>query len=124
MAYVNQLFPNPKLLHGLKRKIHWPTQIVSNGSSEFRINKQDAPRREWVWQPRAMTTADLNAIYDFLLARNMQLDSFKFYCPKEKAYYHVRLNQSSIDSILEAFDTSNNALVETMGDISLIEVFE
>jgi hypothetical protein len=54
----------------------------------------------------------------------MQLDSFNFFCPKEKAYYHVRLNQASIDSILEAFDTSNNVLVETMGDISLIEVFE
>lgn len=124
MAFKNELFPNPKLLHGLKKKYFWPTQVVTNGSVEYRITKQSAPRREWLWQARAMSKVDIDVIILFLRDKKMMLDSFRFYCPFEKQEFHVRFNQNTIESNIEAMNSDGEVIYSTLSDFSLIEVFE
>lgn len=124
MAFEDILFPNPKLIHGLKRRFDWPCQIVSNGSSEYRITKQDSPRKIWIWQARSLSSIELREIYDFLIARKMATNSFRFLCPFDKIEYHVRLYQTNIEETAEYLDINNNIVYENMSDISLIEVFE
>lgn len=123
MAFQNILFPNPKLLHGLKKEVIQQTKIISNGNTEFRLSKND-PRRRWVWPSRAMSEADKNAIVNFMKSVDFSLDSFRFYDPFEKTEVHVRFDMASISFSAEAFDTNNNVTYVGLSDIILLEVFE
>ena len=124
MAYQAILFPNPKLVHGLKKEIIQPSTIVTNGSVEYRILKMQNPRRRWVWQGRAMSNVDKEAIISFANSVDMALDSFRFYDPFDKVEYHCRFDQASISFKAELMDSSDNITYVTLDDIALIQVFE
>lgn len=123
MAYQNVLFPNPKLVHGLTKEIGTTTKVISNGNTEYRIQKNN-PRRRWTWQSRTISKADRDAIITFMNSVNFGLDSFRFYCPIDKVEYHVRFDSSANTSVVEAMDTSGNVTYTTIGDIVLVQVFE
>lgn len=124
MAYQAILFPNPGLIHGLKKEIIQATTIVTNGNTEYRISKMANPRRRWTWQARAISNADKTAIVSFASTVDMALDSFRFYDPFDKIEYHVRFDQASLSFTAEAMDTSDNITYVTFDDINLIQVFE
>lgn len=124
MAYQNILFPNPKLIHGLKKETIKQTKIVSNGNTEFRISKNANFRQRWVWPARAMSQADINAIIAFADTVDMAKDSFNFYCPVKKQNFKVRFEDASIQFTVEAINTSSTVIYSTISDITLIEVFE
>lgn len=82
MAFVNQLFPNPKLIHDLERKIGASTTIIGNGNREYRLQKEANYRTRWKWPQRAMLSTDAQAISTFMSeVANFGLNSFKFKDP-------------------------------------------
>lgn len=86
MAFVDQLFPNPRLIHDLERTIGATTIITGNGNREYRIQKQQNYNTAWRWPSRAMYSADAQAIADFYAeVANFGLYSFKFKDP----YYNT-----------------------------------
>ena len=124
MAYQNILFPNPKLIHGLQKEVVKQTKIITNGNKEFRINKQANFRQRWTWPARAMSQTDIDAIVTFADTVDMALDSFNFYCPIKKQTFKVRFEDASVSMTVEALSSNNSVIYSTIGDISLIEVFE
>jgi hypothetical protein len=123
MAFQNVLFPNPKLIHGLKKEFAQQTKIISNGNAEYRISKNQM-RRIWTWPARNISATEWQALVTFMSSVNFSLDSFRFYCPLKKQEYHVRFDMASFSTTAEAFDTSNTVVGVNMGDIVLIQVFE
>lgn len=123
MAFQNILFPNPKLIHGLKKEIIQGTKIISNGNTEYRLSKND-PRRRWIWPSRAMSNTDKEAIVNFVKSVDMSLDSFRFYDPFEKTEIHVRFDMAAISFTAEVLDSTNSIVYVNISDIALIEVFE
>lgn len=92
MAFVNSLFPNPKLVHDLQRAIAQPTTIVSNGSAEFRINKLANYRITWKWPSRLIKVEDRKAIATFYSdTAQGGLYSFKFKDPDLNAWNNTAL---------------------------------
>lgn len=82
MAFVNQLFPNPKLIHDLDRRIGAPTTIIGNGNREYRLQKEANYRTRWKWPSRAMLSTDAQTIALFVSeVANFGLNSFKFKDP-------------------------------------------
>lgn len=124
MAYQNILFPNPKLIHGLKKEHVKVTKIVSNGNIEYRISKQTNFRQRWTWPARVVLQTEINALLTFIDQVDMAKDSFNFYCPVAKQTYKARFENASFDFSVDALTTGNDALAGTIGDIVLIEVFE
>lgn len=87
MAFVNALFPNPKLIHGLQRSGAQPTTIVSNGSAEFRLNKLANYRITWKWPSRLIKAEDRKTIATFFSdTAQGGLYSFKFLDPDLNAW--------------------------------------
>ena len=84
--FVNQLFPNPKLIHDLERGIGAYTTIISNGNREYRLQKESNYRTHWKWPSRAMKSTDAQDISAFMSeVANFGLNSFKFKDP----YYNT-----------------------------------
>ena len=87
MAFVNVLFPNPKLIHGLQRSSNQPTTIVTNGAAEFRLNKLSNYRITWKWPSRLIKAEDRKAIAIFFSdTAQGGLYSFKFLDPDLNAW--------------------------------------
>jgi len=197
MAFVNELFPNLKLIHGLQKSVVLPTSIVGNSSKEYRIRKLTNYRSQWVWPSRSMLAEDREALLQFYSeVASFSLNSFKFKCPVDNqwnltpllytgsanqfylttrgtggthpvyhlggdivvrngatpvsytqtvvngnpvitvpgytsninisgTYYHAaRFDQSTLGWTMEALASDNSSLIDSLGDISLIEVFE
>jgi hypothetical protein len=124
MAFQNILFPSPKLIHSLKKEIAQLTQIVTNGTTEYRISKTPDQRARWTYPQRTLLDADKKAIIDFAKSVNMQLDSFRYFCPIEKQEFHVRFDQTMISYSVEALNLDNSVAVVNISDIVLIQVYE
>ena len=124
MAYQNILFPNPKLIHGIKKEYVKVTKIVSNGNIEYRISKNAQFRQRWTWPSRVMLQTDIDALIAFVDQVDMAKDSFNFYCPIKKQTYKVRFEDAKFEFSVDALNVNNDALAGTIGDITLIEVFE
>lgn len=196
MAFVNQLFPNPRLIHDLEVDIGSATTIIGNGNIEYRIQKQANYRTRWKWPSRAMLSTDSQDIARFVSEiANFSLNSFKFEDPygstwletpllytgvgtsyylttqgnvnthpifhlapsvtvklngvatsftrsnangvpvitvpslgtvtiTGKFYYAARLDQANFSRVMSALNTDNGPLADTIGDITLAEVFE
>lgn len=95
MAFENVLFPNPGLIHGLRRERMQATNIVSNGNTEYRIQKMAHYRVRLTWPARAMTSANKETIADFFANRNMSLTSFKVKDPFLAAWANTKLTWSN-----------------------------
>lgn len=199
MAFVNTLFPNPRLIHDLQVGFARPNTIVGNSFSEYRISKQRNHRNTWTWPSRAMLSTDRTAIENFIKdTAQFSQNSFKFQAPNSSRwtltplqwagsanlfkltergiddhpvfhlhtnvsvaiggvgaafaarsiyngipviavtgasaasavtisgtfFYAVRLNQADFAFGMTALDVTNRPYADTIGDISLIEVFE
>ena len=196
MAFVNQLFPNPRLIHDLQRTIGASTVINSNGNIEYRIQKEANYRTRWSWPSRTMLATDAQGIADFLAeTASFGLYSFKFKDPYYNTwvetpllytgtgtkyyvtmkgsgdthpifhlggdivvkrngvvttytfavvngvpmievpstgtitisgtfYFAVRLENPQFSQTIAALTVSNSPYADTIGDISLVEVFE
>lgn len=196
MAFVDQLFPNPRLIHDLEVVVASPTLIVQNGNKEYRIRKQANYRYGWRWPERAMMSTDAQEIARFITEiANFSENSFRFKDPYynywsnvQLAYtgsgtryylttrgvldthpvfhigndvivtvdgspvaftkqivdgqpviqvptngtvritgtffYAARINQADFTRTMSALTGTNGPLVDTIGDIDLIEVFE
>jgi hypothetical protein len=123
MAYQNVNYPTPKLIHGIKKGVFKPTIIVSNGYSEYRLQRQSALRYRWTIPGTIMNTSDINALTTFLSGINIGLDSFNFTCPKDGISYKVRFDGAGIETVFEALNSSNVPVIESIGDIVLVQVF-
>ncbi len=97
MAFVNQLFPNYPMIHGLGKTIINPVDIVSNGNIEYRVKRQVHERFEWSLPSQTMTNVQKEDIKSFLTQRNSALDSFKFIDPDAAAWDNARLPFASGD---------------------------
>ena len=194
MAFVNSLFPNPKLIHDLEVFIGAETDIVSNSNREYRLQKQQHYRTRWRWPSRAMLSTEATTIANFLAnTARFSLNSFKFKDPylhtwnlhpltysgsanryiltapngahpiyhydadvvvrlngtptaatkviiddvpmvqlpstgtvtiSGTFFYAARLDQPDFARIMTALNSNNGALADTIGDVSLVEVFE
>lgn len=91
--FVNQLFPNPKLLHDVERSIGAPTTIISNGNREYRLQKDSNYRTHWKWPGRAMLSTEAKAIGIFMSeVANFGLNSFKFLDPYYNTWSNTQLS--------------------------------
>lgn len=82
MAFVNQLFPNPKLIHGLRKSYESPVLIVGNNQVEYRIRKLANYRTSWTWPARMILSSDREALTSFYSeVAAFSLNSFKFKDP-------------------------------------------
>lgn len=80
--FVNQLFPNPKLIHGLQKSYTSPVMIVGNTQVEYRIKKLANYRTAWTWPARLMLQSDRIAISAFYTdVAAFSLNSFLFKDP-------------------------------------------
>lgn len=80
--YVDTLFPNLKLIHGMQKSIQRPTVIVGNLNTEYRLTKISNFRTTWTWPSRAMLASDRKALATFYTdVANFALNSFKFKDP-------------------------------------------
>lgn len=198
MAFINSIFPTPKLIHDTQVSTNMPTTIVGNNFTEYRITKLRHHRKTWSFPSRAMLSTDRRALEQFIqdTARYSQ-NSFKFRDPDRNNwnlvqlqwaglsnyfklterglddhpiyhldsnvtvrlngvvtavtqsiqggipviavpgatsssvvtitggyFYAVRMNQADFSFGMTALNTDNSPLADTIGDISLIEVFE
>ena len=99
MAFINALFPNPKLISGLQVGFMLPTTIVGSGSSEYRIQKLQHFKKKWVWPSRAMSTVDRRIIQNFLIdTARFSLNSFKFLDPDNNNWSNTPLAWASSSS--------------------------
>lgn len=91
MAFVNAIFPTPKLVHDTQVSTNMPTTIVGNNFTEFRITKLRNHRKQWTFPSRAMMSTDRRILEQFIqdTARYSQ-NSFKFRAPD---YHHWNLVQ-------------------------------
>lgn len=81
MAFSGLTFPNLKLIHGLKKSVILPTVIVSNGNSEFRINRMAFDKYSWSYQARSLINSDKLSLYAFYKSVSGSLNSFKYQDP-------------------------------------------
>ncbi len=123
MAYQNVNFPTPKLIHGIKKGFYKPTIIVTNGYSEYRLQRQSSKRYRWTIPSRVMSSVDVNTLATFLSGVNIGLDSFNWTCPKDGLTYKVRFDGAGLEEQFEGLNSSNVPIFETIGDITLIQVF-
>lgn len=92
MAFVNSLFPNPRLIHDLEREIGAATTIIGNGNQEYRIQKQSNYRIRWKWPSRAMLSVDSQELSQFMAeVANFSLNSFKFKDPYINTWTETQL---------------------------------
>jgi hypothetical protein len=82
MAFDNVSFPTIKLIHGVQKDVINPIGIVSNGNSEFRIQKASQERYRWVYPARLMLQEDKVELYKFWKQRDRGLNSFKYQDPE------------------------------------------
>ena len=92
MAFEDVLFPNPALVHGVRKEISKITNIITNGNAEFRINKMKHYRTMLSWPSRALSEADKEAMSDFIVNRNFSLNSFKVKDPYYNTWNNTRLS--------------------------------
>lgn len=104
MAFINEIFPNPKLIHGLQRTTSRPVKVLSNGNTEYRIRKNAFERYEWEYPSSTILPEDLIAISEFYALSDGGLKSFKYQDPrlpdfngtiltrKEAGKYYLRTN--------------------------------
>lgn len=95
MAFQNIVFPNLKLIHGLKKSALLPVSIVTNGSSEFRIARMRFDKFTWTYPGRVIMAADKLALYNFYKTVHGATDSFKFADPDYPAWTGETLTWSS-----------------------------
>jgi hypothetical protein len=82
MAFVNQLFPSPRLIHGLQKALQSPVLVIGNNQIEYRLKKLANYRTSWTWPARGMLTTDRQAISNFYTdVAAFSLNSFKFQDP-------------------------------------------
>lgn len=92
MAFVNSLFPNPRLVSDLQVGYTLPTTIVGSGSSEYRIQKLQNWKKKWTWPSRAMSTTDRRNIQTFITdVAKFSLNSFLFQDPDNNTWNNVQL---------------------------------
>lgn len=95
--FVDQLFPNPKLIHDLEYEIGAPTTIIGNGNLEYRIQKQANYRSKWKWPSRAMSATDSKAIALFISdVAFFGLNSFKFKDPYLNQFSNTPLQYTGV----------------------------
>lgn len=92
MAFINSIFPTPKLIHDTQVSTNMPTTIVGNNFTEFRITKLRHHRKSWNFPSRAMLSSDRRLLEQFIqdTARYSQ-NSFKFRAPDRNSWNLVQL---------------------------------
>lgn len=92
MAFVNAIFPSPKLIHDTQVSTSNPSTVVGNNLTEFRITKLRNHRKQWNFPSRAMLSADRQVLERFVqdTARYSQ-NSFKFRAPGNNHWHLVQL---------------------------------
>jgi hypothetical protein len=81
MAFSDTVFPDPKLIHGIRKSISDPVSVVGNGTFEYRIKKTQFERYSWNLPTQNMLESTKETIRSFLAQRSHGLDSFKFIDP-------------------------------------------
>ena len=98
MAFQNVVFPNLKLIHGLKKSVSLPVSVVSNGAKEYRISRMQFDKFRWTYPGRLITETDKRSLYQFFKQVNGSLDSFKFQDPAYPDWTGEQLSFSSSPS--------------------------
>jgi len=92
MAFVDALFPNPKLIHDLQVNKYKPVAVTGNGTREQRISKWRNHQSSWIWPSRAMLSTDRKVIENFITdVADFGLNSFKFQDPNSSFWNTVQL---------------------------------
>lgn len=94
MAIDNVLLTNPKLIHGMSKSSSIPTQIVSNGNTEYRMRTNAFERFTWQWPASTMTDAQLRELYKFWVERDGGLKAFKFQDPDYPNFVSGKLSSA------------------------------
>lgn len=114
MAFVNSVFPNPGLLHGLKKSWNLPTTIVGNSVIETRLQKLQHFRSAWVWPARAMTAEKRNTLFNFIVnTMDFSKNSVLFKDPAGSKWDNTTLS----------YDSSNLFKLTTRGSADKHPVF-
>lgn len=99
MAFVNQLFPNPRQVSDVQMTWSLPTTIVGTGQSEYRIQKIQQFKKAWVWPSRAMSTIDRRNIQNFMTdVAKFSMNSFLFLDPDNHRWTNVQLTSTGSGS--------------------------
>lgn len=102
MAFVDTLFPNPKLIHDLAIRSARPTTIVGNTVTEYRITKQRHHRRLWTWPARAMLSTERRQIENFIQdTAQYGQNSFKFFDPSSNFWNNVTLQYAGSSNLFK-----------------------
>ena len=90
--FVNELFPNPRLIHNLERTISAETTIVTNGNLEYRLQKDTNYRTRWKWPARSMLSTDAQVLAAFIADKaKFEFNSFKFKDPYSSTWTNTEL---------------------------------
>lgn len=90
--FVNELFPNPRLIHNLERTISAETTIVTNGNLEYRLQKDTNYRTRWKWPARSMLSSDAQVLAAFIADKaKFEFNSFKFKDPYSSTWTNTEL---------------------------------
>lgn len=95
MAFINEQFPNVKLIHGFSKSISDPVGVVSNGNIEFRIKKNRFSRYSWEIPSSNITEENKLEINAFLANKDHSLNSFKFSDPDQPSLVNAVMNNKS-----------------------------
>lgn len=82
MAFVDSVFPNPGLIHGIEKNFVRPTTVVGNSVIESRIQKLQHYRTAWNWPARLMPVAKRDTVFNYVIdTMGFSKNSVKFKDP-------------------------------------------
>ena len=122
MAFVNTLFPNPALLHGVNKTWGRPVTIVGNSAIESRLQKLQHFRSRWNWPARAMTAEKRDLVFN-CITDTMQFakNSVKFKDPLGSKWTLAPLQWSSSNLFkLTTRGTDTHPVFHLGSDVSVL----
>lgn len=108
MAYQDQIFPAPALIHNISREYIQTTTIVQNGIQEYRLSKQRFGRFRWTLNEKSFNPAGLTELLNFLDAREYSLYSFAFADPLDQTGYSSTILPWSSGSLFSLLKPAAN----------------
>lgn len=123
MAFINAVFPNPRLIHGIERNFIRPVPVVGNGVIESRIQKLKHYRTQWIWPARSMTKERRDEVFNFIMdSMEFGKNSVKFKDPLGSKWNLAQLQYAGSSNLfkLTVRGTDDHPVFHLDSDVSVL----